>query len=202
MYRVRSKKVVKKKSLLAFTYSSIFRVPQQSHRRHFFKRKKSHSSSPAPLLFPHCCDAANGGRGERSVARGYITRTARLAFSGAASTCTVFSQHRCRCIQSTPSYRLINTRSPDQSHENEVLTVTWVDGWENQVVGVARVEEGGLACRVGTGNGWWFCRGACLPPSVCSPSRPALACVCALCAARSSSSSSSSWLRVCYTSLL
>lgn len=96
------------------------------------EKKKSHSSSsPAPLLFPHCCDAANGGRGERSVARGYITRTCPLGVKQS-------SEHMyCICSTQVPvrtEHALLQTDKHPQprseSREDEVLTVTWVDGWE------------------------------------------------------------------------
>lgn len=88
MYSVSSKEAVERKSLFAFTNSSIFRVPQQSHRRHFFLNQPSHAS-----LFAHASalptPLRHRGRAERYIARGYVTRSVHLPCGNTAQSCTV-----------------------------------------------------------------------------------------------------------------
>lgn len=202
MYRVRSKKVVEKKSPLAFTNSSIFRLPQQSHTRHFFKRKKKIAllaiagASALPTLLRRSewreRRAQRNGRLHNSDCSLGIQRSSKHMYCICSTQVPVHTEHALLQTDKHPQPR-------SQSHENEVLTVTWVDGWEKSSSWGG--EDGGGRSSVPSWNRKWVVvLPRRLPPSVFSPSRPALACVCALCAARSSSSSLR--LQVCYTSLL
>lgn len=162
LYRVKSKKGCRKDAPFCFHKFKYFQGPPNNLTEGTFW--KSRCSTPAPQLFPLCCDTENRGRAEYSVVRGYITQTVHLPISKAAGTCTVFAQHRCRCTESTPSCL--------ESCEGDVLTLTRVTDWENQVVGVVRV-EGHLACQVET-MGWWFCRDVGFLSVQCFTPRPRL----------------------------